>query len=37
MAGMLLEGSRMSYEKITSEGFQYNFTDLESTLKDLLK
>lgn len=37
MADMLLEGSRVSYSKLTSQGFQYQFTQLESALKDLEK
>lgn len=37
MAGMILEGSRMSYEKITAAGFKYKHTKLKPTLKDILK
>ena len=37
MAGMILEGSRMSYEKITAAGFKYKHTKLEPALKDILK
>ncbi len=37
MADMLLEGSRVSYNKLTSQGFQYQFTQIESALKDLEK
>lgn len=35
MANMILEGSRVSSDKILQEGFDYKFNDLESALKDL--
>jgi uncharacterized protein (TIGR01777 family) len=36
MANMLLTGSRVSSDKIISQGFTFSFPDLESALKDLL-
>jgi len=36
MSEILLKGSRVSSEKITSAGYQFNFTNLESALSDLL-
>ena len=37
MSGILLEGSRVSSEKIRSAGFNFQFPELKDTLKDLLK
>lgn len=37
MAKIVLEGSRVSGEKITSPGFDYEFKELRSALSDLLK
>jgi len=36
MSEILLEGSRVSSEKITSAGYRFKFTNLESALLDLL-
>lgn len=36
MAGILLEGSRVSVNKIISAGFRFRFPDLVNALKDLL-
>jgi hypothetical protein len=37
MATILLNGSRVSSEKIESTGFKFKFPDLEIALTDLLK
>jgi uncharacterized protein len=37
MAGMVLEGSRVSNEKIKKEGFNFEFENIDEALKDLLK
>jgi hypothetical protein len=36
MSGILLNGSRVSSEKIVTSGYVFRFPDLESALKDLL-
>jgi hypothetical protein len=36
MSHMLLEGSRVSSEKIEQTGFQFQFPTIKSALKDLL-
>lgn len=37
MSGLLLRGSRISSEKIRSTGFEFQYPDVESTLKNILK
>jgi NAD dependent epimerase/dehydratase family enzyme len=37
MAGMVLEGSRVSNEKIRACGFQFQYDDIDQALEDLLK
>jgi NAD dependent epimerase/dehydratase family enzyme len=37
MADMVLEGSRVSPEKIKRAGYRYQFVDLEDALNNLLK
>jgi hypothetical protein len=37
MAGMVLEGSRVSNEKIRACGFQFQYDDIDPALEDLLK
>lgn len=37
MAAILLEGSRISANKIKATGFKFKFTDLKNALSDLLK
>ena len=37
MSGILLEGSRVSCNKITSSGFNFRFPDLQNALADLLQ
>jgi NAD dependent epimerase/dehydratase family enzyme len=36
MAGILLQGSRISSDKISRAGYIFRFPDLESALEDLL-
>jgi NAD dependent epimerase/dehydratase family enzyme len=37
MAGMVLQGSRVSNEKIKETGFNFEFENIDSALKDLFR
>jgi NAD dependent epimerase/dehydratase family enzyme len=37
MANLVLGGNRVSNEKLLQSGFEYEFTNLEEALRDLLK